>query len=311
MLDLDYGPPTKDVLRFDQTVPIKGLASQQSNYVDRAIRRIESAPLGPDITLIPRTNTTGQNGISIPKATFFMDQDPLSGSVIEHAKVVYRSEAVAQEAMADANAMSINIGLNYACYLRDGIIFPTILSETTIPNLMPYIRQKRDQDLADLKATADLAEALAWWYVGARFPIKVSPGTGTGRLIVASGRTLSTEEMVIAQMLVNEGRTVRALAASSRQGVRTADFIVDGVRTELKSISNLTSRDISGALGRRILEGAGQAPHVIADVRQQAGMTWDLAQRAIRRAFGADTARRIQQIRIIGRNFDTTVPRLP
>ncbi|MCL4859212.1 MAG: hypothetical protein KJZ93_07385 [Caldilineaceae bacterium] len=98
---------------------------------------------------------------------------------------------------------------------------------------------------------------------------------------------------------------------STQQGVRTADFLVDGVRTELKTISNLTSPDLSGALGRRILEGAGQAPHIIADVRQQAGLTRALAERAVRRAFGADSARRIQQIRVIGHEFDLTVPRQP
>jgi|GEM_PF-5914094 len=135
------------------------------------------------------------------------------------------------------------------------------------------------------------------------------PGGGGGgaRLIVPAGRTLSAEETAIANQLVAEGHTVEALAESS---VRTADFLVDGVRTELKSISNITSGDPSGALGRRILDGAGQAPHIIADVRQQAGMTLELAQRAARRAYGADSAARIQSIRLIGQGFDVTIPRL-
>jgi hypothetical protein len=38
-------------------------------------------------------------------------------------------------------------------------------------------------------------------------------------------------------------------------------------------------------------------------------MTLDLAQQAIRRAYGADKARRIQKIRMIGREFDFVVPR--
>jgi len=132
-------------------------------------------------------------------------------------------------------------------------------------------------------------------------------GGGAGRLIVPAGRTLSAEETAIAHQLVAEGHTVEALAESS---VRTADFLVDGVRTELKSISNITSGDPSGALGRRILDGAGQAPNIIADVRQQAGMTLELAQRAARRAYGADRAARIQSIRLIGQGFDVTVPRI-
>lgn len=128
---------------------------------------------------------------------------------------------------------------------------------------------------------------------------------------VARGRTLTPAEWNIVDQLTREGRTVRVLEESTQQGVRTADFLVDGVRTELKTISNLTSPDLSGALGRRILEGAGQAPHIIADVRQQAGLTRALAERAVRRAFGADSARRIQQIRVIGHEFDLTVPRQP
>ena len=133
------------------------------------------------------------------------------------------------------------------------------------------------------------------------------PRGGGGRLIVPAGRTLSAEETAVANQLVAEGHTVEAVAESA---VRTPDFLVDGVRTELKSISNITSPDPSGALGRRILDGAGQAPHIIADVRQQAGMTEELAQRAVRRAYGADTAGRIQSIRLIGQGFDVTVPRL-
>lgn len=122
-----------------------------------------------------------------------------------------------------------------------------------------------------------------------------------------AGRTLSAEETAIANQLVAEGHTVEALAESS---VRTADSLVDGVRTELKSISNITSPDPSGALGRRILDGAGQAPNIIADVRQQAGMTEELARRAARRAYGADQGGRMQNIRLIGQGFDVTIPRL-
>ena len=132
-------------------------------------------------------------------------------------------------------------------------------------------------------------------------------GGGGGRLIVPAGRTLSAEETAVANQLVAEGHTVEVLAESS---VRTADFLVDGVRTELKSISNITSGDPSGALGRRILDGAGQASNIIADVRQQAGMTEELARRAARRAYGADQGGRIQSIRLIGQGFDVTIPRL-
>lgn len=130
-----------------------------------------------------------------------------------------------------------------------------------------------------------------------------------GQLVKESGRDLSKGETKVVILLLQEGRTVRALSESTVQNVRTADFIVDGVRTELKTIQDITSKDPSGALGRRILDGAGQASHIIADVQEQAGMTRELAERAVRRAYGADKAKRIQQIRILGNGFDITVPR--
>jgi hypothetical protein len=144
---------------------------------------------------------------------------------------------------------------------------------------------------------------------GLRYPVAVNPGTtAAGRLVMDAGRRLSADELTIASKLVSEGRIVRVLAESSR---RTADFLVDGVPTELKTISNITSKDVSGALARRILDGSGQAGHIIMDVQKQTGMTLDLAQQAVRRAYGADKARRIQMIRVIGREFDFVVPRTP
>lgn len=131
-------------------------------------------------------------------------------------------------------------------------------------------------------------------------------GAGGNRLIVPPGRTLSAQETAVANQLVAEGHTVEALAESD---VRTADFLVDGVRTELKTISNISSPDPSGALARRILDGAGQASNIILDLRAQAGMTEELAQRAVRRAFGADRASRLRSVRLLGAGFDVTVPR--
>lgn len=55
-------------------------------------------------------------------------------------------------------------------------------------------------------------------------------------------------------MLVKEGRVVEALAESTAQGVRTSDFLVDGVRTELKTVSKIggtTVDKMSGSAGRR------------------------------------------------------------
>lgn len=86
--------------------------------------------------------------------------------------------------------------------------------------------------------------------------------------------------------------------------------MTDGIKTELKTVSQLTGKDMSGSLSRRILEGAGQASHIIIDARQQPGMTIEIAKQAARRAFGADGAARLKNVRLLGRDFDLTIPRI-
>jgi len=164
-------------LRLDQTVPVKGFAQNQPNYIDHFRGRYESAPLGADITFFPNTGPAARNGISIPKGDFYIDADPLAGFSIGQNQV-YKSRIVAEAVVKDLMKQAPSMPA-YAYYLQDGIIFPTTLSDTTIPNLMPYIRKQREQDLADIEADADLAKAVALWYVGARFPIKVNAPTGS------------------------------------------------------------------------------------------------------------------------------------
>jgi hypothetical protein len=172
------GPAVKDILRLDQTIPIKGLAKNQSNYIDHFRGSLASAPLGSDIILTPKEGPASEAGISIPKGDFYLDKDPLGGSSMEQNQV-YKSRAVAEAVVSDLTKQTPDWAV-YTYYLQDGIILPTTLSDTTIPNLMPFIRQQREQNLADLKATADLAKAVALWYIGARFPIKIRPGGPAG-----------------------------------------------------------------------------------------------------------------------------------
>lgn len=110
-----------------------------------------------------------------------------------------------------------------------------------------------------------------------------------GRLEIEAGRELTASEKSIADMLVDENCYVIAKQVSEVVNTRSADFEVDGVLTELKTVASLTSLDIAGALARRILEGAGQAPHIIADVRRQFGMTREIAENAVKRAFVKQT----------------------
>ncbi len=136
--------------------------------------------------------------------------------------------------------------------------------------------------------------------------------SGPGRLRAEPGAKISQQEQDIADLLVREGRDVVARAEPGRvHKERRSDFFVDGTRTELKTVSNLTGGDMSAGLAGRIQSGVGQGAHIIIDARRQHGMTEAIANRAIRRAYGAFADRgdtRVQNIRVIGPDFDLRVP---
>ncbi len=201
-----------EVLKLDQTVQISGLPPRQINYVDRAFAYLASAPLG-DVYELAKSASHPQVGVSVPRAEFLIDTDPLAGKtfVVELPKV-YKTKAVAEAVIADVSRQTPGaVVLVY--YLRDGYIFPTILSETTIPNLMPYIRAKREADREDLRATADTLEALAWWYVGARLPIRVKSG-GAPTTAASSFKAARVAEELFATTkgLANPGQKMLAAA---------------------------------------------------------------------------------------------------
>jgi hypothetical protein len=153
------GPPIKDILRLDQTVPIKGLPKNQPNYIDHFQGTLYSAPIGPDYNFVPKNAPANQPGISIPKDSFYIDSDPLKGFSFG-SEGVYKSRTTAEAVVAALTQQSPNIPI-YTYYLQNGIILPTTLSDTTVPNLMPHIRDKRQKDLEDIHASATLAQSVA------------------------------------------------------------------------------------------------------------------------------------------------------
>ncbi|MGA9824468.1 MAG: hypothetical protein WBQ53_06430, partial [Methylocystis sp.] len=104
------------------------------------------------------------------------------------------------------------------------------------------------------------------------------------------------------------GNDVETIPAESRQ--RSADFYINGVRTELKTVSGVadTSSDgLSSAISNRIMNARGQSDVIHIDALDQPGMTKEIAERAIRRAYSADKAGRISRITIEA--WDGTVVR--
>jgi hypothetical protein len=143
-----------------------------------------------------------------------------------------------------------------------------------------------EQDLADLQARA------------------------SGKLIGDMSSLTDAEAKFVREQLA-AGKKVEILPPEAG---RTPDFKIDGQRVELKTISGVadtTSDGISKAIANRVMNGRGQATDIIVDARGQAGITQEIAERGIGRAYGADnkTGGKITSIRVIGPGFDITIPR--
>jgi len=122
--------------------------------------------------------------------------------------------------------------------------------------------------------------------------------------IISGVGTASKAEWSIAQKLAGEGKDVEILAA--RSAGRTADFLINGVKTELKTLEGVGGVATSGTVKSAIGRGLGQSGNVIVDARGF-NLTAEAARKGAARAFGAD--KRLQVVRIIGKNYDFTVAR--
>ena len=116
--------------------------------------------------------------------------------------------------------------------------------------------------------------------------------------------TASKAEWSIAQKLAAEGKDVEIVAAQGAS--RTADFVVSGVKTELKTLEGVGGVATSGTVKSAIGRGLGQSGNVIVDARG-VKLTLEAAQKGAARAFGAD--KRLQVVRIIGKDYDFTIAR--
>jgi hypothetical protein len=266
--------------------PVEAI-ERSADYLEQRARGLGpgawGGPIRVDLELDPSTYLPVRS-IWVDRSAFSTQDDPLAGKVqIALTGHIYgsREEAIAAISQTGLSGPATAV---YA-YWRDegGVVLPTTISLTTAPRVTQAACKLLQQEHENAKAASAALFQSYLVLAGVRYPLAVKAPSATGRLIVDRGRTLSLEELDIASKLVAEGRVVRVLAESTK---RTADFLVDGVATELKTVSKITSKDLSGALARRILEGAGQGEHIIIDARRQAGLTYELAQAAISRAYG-------------------------
>jgi Hemagglutinin repeat len=112
--------------------------------------------------------------------------------------------------------------------------------------------------------------------------------TRSGRLgeVLGSIEGLTVAERKAVDELRSFGRKVEIVPTGN---ARTPDFIIDGVATEWKTVSNIVRTDtdgLSSAIFRSITDARNQSGHIIIDARGQPGMTLEIADRSIGRAYG-------------------------
>ncbi len=140
----------------------------------------------------------------------------------------------------------------------------------------------------------------------------------TAGIMTSKQSEADERERSIDRYLEGKGHTVEI---NPKEGVhdagRQGDRYIDGKLTEYKSIhsvKNATTNGLSAAISSRAMDARGQAPHIIIDTREQIGMTEEIAEIGIKRAYGSDDvtfpSKKIQEIRIIGNGFDIIKVRL-
>ncbi|NOT71315.1 MAG: hypothetical protein HOP09_08580 [Hyphomicrobium sp.] len=122
------------------------------------------------------------------------------------------------------------------------------------------------------------------------------PGVGkiTGRL-----DELKPAERRFVEELKDLGHDVEIIP---RGAGKTPDFGINGVVHELKTVSTLKNTDprrMAGSITNRISNARSQSANVNIDARAQVGMTEEIAADSIRRAFTADTRRKISTVTVM------------
>jgi RHS repeat-associated protein len=103
--------------------------------------------------------------------------------------------------------------------------------------------------------------------------------------------------------LLDEGKNVTLLA--EREGQKTGDFLINGITTELKTISGVKNDagKIAQAVSDRIKDASKQANGIIIDVSDQAGATLDVVKHGLKKYWGQGSK---DVIRVVGKGFDET-----
>ena len=140
--------------------------------------------------------------------------------------------------------------------------------------------------------------------------IKTTPNKNNSRLNGTLDGLEAQEKKFVEEQL-KQGSYVTIIPTGKG---RTPDFIIDGARYELKTVSNIklpingtneaVSDKLSKAMSSTIMKARGQSSNILVDARNQPGINSEIAIRSTVRAFGADRktndgVNKIKEIKIL------------
>jgi len=140
--------------------------------------------------------------------------------------------------------------------------------------------------------------------------ISKQTAAANGTMIIEEGSSFANEgEKRVVQKLVSEGKSVlvKAEVASTENSIksgRNADILVNGIKVEIKTISD--AADLSKAIKDRLSKATGQAKTVILDLIDQKGATLEDARKGVYRYFGQSKGN-MKEVRVIGKDFDEVI----
>jgi LysM repeat protein len=165
------GPTLSNILG-PGAVAIDGNPANDPRYVQNAVVAV-GIPIWGGAFALYRKVTNGrasdENMLRRDQASIF--DDPLKSSYSE-IRALYSTRQYADAAVVASkfnNAFTYYIG-------EGGMLYPTVISDTSAPALCDALRKAVEQERKDAQAAAKLGTDLLLWYVGARFP----PTTGGG-----------------------------------------------------------------------------------------------------------------------------------
>jgi hypothetical protein len=120
-------------------------------------------------------NGRGTDAVVLNRKDAAFASDPLRDSYLD-LQLLFGSRQEAEAAAAKASK-AYGISGPFAYYKTgEGLIYPTVISDTTAPALCKALREAVAGEQADAKAASKLATELLLWYVGARLPLKTGEG---------------------------------------------------------------------------------------------------------------------------------------